>query len=185
MAVRLSMPSKHNSFIVGLLLSLVCLLSHPVFANSEPASSNVIFTPLQFDQWQQKLASYVPNIVVVDMWATWCASCLEEFPKIVKLHQKYKHLGVQFVSMNLDDHTDQPSLQNAEKFLQKMNAEFDNFWMNENLMAAFERLELIGIPAVIIYDQAGNERYRLTGDDPNNQYSGKDIEKAIQTLLGL
>ena len=50
-------------------------------------------------------------------------------------------------------------------------------------MIAFEKLNLIGIPAVIIYDRNGDERYRLTGDDPNNQYSGKDIEKAIQELL--
>ena len=64
-----------------------------------------------------------------------------------------------------------------------MNAVFDNFWMDENLMIAFEKLNLIGIPAVIIYDRNGDERYRLTGDDPNNQYSGKDIEKAIQELL--
>ncbi len=182
MVAPLSMFNKHRR-IIGFTLWLACGCISSAFASTENTASKVTFVPLQHTEWLEQLGTYKPNIVVVDMWATWCASCLEEFPKIVDLHKKYKDAGVQFVSMNLDDHNDQPSLENAEKFLQKMNAEFDNFWMNENLMIAFEKLNLIGIPAVIIYDRNGDERYRLTGDDPNNQYSGKDIEKAIKELL--
>ena len=177
------MFNNYRKHIVITTLALVCWCIPSAFAATDDATSNVTFKPLQYTEWLQQLDTYKPDIVVVDMWATWCASCLEEFPKIVDLHQKYKDAGVQFVSMNLDDNSDQPSLKNAEKFLQKMHAEFDNFWMDENLMIAFEKLNLIGIPAVIIYDRNGDERYRLTGDDPNNQYSGKDIEKAIQELL--
>ena len=177
------MLNNYRRHIVGITLGLICWCIASASASTEDAASKVTFTPLQYVEWLEQLNTYKPSIVVVDMWATWCASCLEEFPKIVELHKKYKDTGVQFVSMNLDDHNDQPSLKNAEKFLHKMHAEFDNFWMNENLMIAFEKLNLIGIPAVIIYDQNGNERYRLTGDDPNNQFSGKDIEKAIKELL--
>ena len=184
MAVRSNIPSNHRFTVTWIiLLASIFWQVMSVSATSDPASTKVTFTPLQFNEWQEKLTSYRPDIVVVDMWATWCSSCLEEFPKIVELHQQYKDRGVQFVSMNLDDHNDQPSLKNAEKFLQRMNADFDNFWMNENLMVAFERLNLIGIPAVIIYDRNGNESYRLSGDDPNNQYTGEDIEKAIEELL--
>ena len=152
-------------------------------ASNEITDSEISFTPLRYSEWIEKLSTYTPNIVVVDMWATWCSSCLEEFPKIVELNRRYKDRNVQFVSMNLDDHTDQPSLDDALKFLQKMNASFDNFWMDENLMLAFKQLDLIGIPAVIIYDRDGKERYRLTGDNPNNQYTEKDIINALEKLL--
>lgn len=174
------MFSNNKNTIIGILASLIYWLATPTIASSE---AEIIFKPLKHSEWIEQLNTYQPNIVVVDMWATWCSTCLEEFPKIIDLHKRYKDQGVQFVSMNLDDHNDQPSLKNAEKFLRKMNASFDNFWMDENLMATFERLDLIGIPAVIIYDRNGEERYRLTGDDPNNQYTGKDIENAIKQLL--
>lgn len=177
------MPNKLKRNISWATVLVICLSIAVAVATSESSKTDITFVPLSHKQWLEKLDSYKPDIVVVDMWATWCSTCLEEFPKIVALHKQYKDQGIQFVSMNLDDHSDQPALNNAEKFLQKMNSDFDNFWMDENLMIAFEQLNLIGIPAVIIYDRDGEERYRLTGDDPNNQYSGKDIEKAIQELL--
>ena len=145
--------------------------------------TEISFIPIQHDQWIDRLSAYTPNIVVVDMWATWCAACIEQFPKMVELHKKYRDQNVTFVSMNLDDHTDSAALDDAKTFLQKMNAQFDNYWMDENIMLAFEKLNLIGIPAVIIYDKTGAERYRLTGDDPNNQFTETDIIDALETLL--
>ena len=133
----------------------------------------ITFLPLSYSEWINTLQEYKPKIVVVDMWATWCASCLEEFPKMVELQRHYKDQDVEFVSMNLDDHSDQSALDDAKIFLQKMNANFDNFWMDENLMVAFKQLDLIGIPAVVIYDRDGKERYRLTGDNPNKQFYRK------------
>ena len=177
------MLSNRNVILAGITVFLASWLVIPVIADRQQPVNEITFTPLKHSEWLDKLSTYQPNIVVVDMWATWCSTCLEEFPKIVDLHNQYKDQGVQFVSMNLDDHDDQPALENAEKFLRNMNATFDNFWMDENLMTAFEDLNLIGIPAVIIYDRKGHEQYRLTGDNPNNQYSENDIDAAIQQLL--
>jgi hypothetical protein len=55
--------------------------------------------------------------------------------------------------------------------------------MNENMMDAFEMLDLLGIPAVFIYDRNGQERIRLTGDNPNKQFTDKNVEEAIVSLL--
>ena len=174
----------NNKFLISLCISTTLYVGIILAAiASNDTDSEITFSPLRYSEWIETLNTYTPSIVVVDMWATWCSSCLEEFPKMVELHQRYKDRDVQFVSMNLDDHTDQPSLDDAQKFLQKMNATFDNYWMNENLMLAFKQLDLIGIPAVIIYDRDGKERYRLTGDNPNNQYTEKDIINALEDLL--
>lgn len=117
------------------------------------------------------------------MWAMWCISCIEQFPDMVKMHEHYKNSGVVFTSMNLDDRDDPDSLSDASAFLSSMNAEFDHYRMDENLMTAFEQTNLIGIPAVLIYDAEGNERFRLTGDNPNKQFTELDIEQAIKSLI--
>lgn len=152
----------------------------------EPAAAGaeVGFTPLKFEQWQAKLASYPPDIVVVDMWATWCVSCLERFPHMVEMWRAYRGKGVRFVSLNLDDHEDSQALDDARVLLKRFGAEFENYYLDENLMQAFERLDLIGIPAVLIYDQQGGEAARLTGDNPNRQFTEADIESALRRLLG-
>jgi hypothetical protein len=36
---------------------------------------------------------------------------------------------------------------------------------------------------VLIYDRDGTLRYKLTGDDPNRQFTNGDVDRAIQELL--
>jgi len=48
-----------------------------------------------FDQWRGK-------VLVVNFWATWCAPCREEIPMFVKLQDKYRDRGVQFVGIAID-----------------------------------------------------------------------------------
>lgn len=136
-----------------------------------------------FAEWDQQLASYQPNIVVVDAWAMWCSPCIERFPKMVEMNQKYRDQGVAFVSLNLDDHNDQAAVAKAGDFLREQQARFDHFHMDENLIDAFDHLGLKGIPAVLIYDGTGEERFRLTGNNPNSQFTDEDIDEAVQQLL--
>ena len=165
-------------------LSLLFLLSACDGTQQQSSDTDIVsLVPLTFAQWQNKLPHYQPNIVVVDNWATWCAPCIKRFPKMVELDQRYRAEGVSFVSINLDDHEDTDALQKARDFLTEVNATFDNYYMDENVIDAFEKLDLLGIPAVVIYDRSGKERYRLTGDNPNKQFTDEDIDAAVQELL--
>lgn len=150
---------------------------------SEEVSDSITMQPLSVEQWYKKLNTYKHKIVVADLWASWCSNCIKRFPHMITLYEKYKNKNVIFVSLNLDDHEDTDSLRWAQKFLVKQNATFDNYHINENLMLAFKKLDLISIPVVLIYGRDGKERYRLTGNNPNNQFSEKDVEAGILTLL--
>jgi len=55
-----------------------------------------------------------------------------------------------------------------------------SLWRNLSLD---RKLDLLGIPAVFIYGPDGSLRYRLTGDDPNNQFTDADVDEAIEELL--
>ena len=181
MVVQSSMFTKSFGYIALLMISNALLICSSVDAESE--LTDLQMTPISYAEWEVQRQQYLPNVLVVDMWAMWCISCIERFPEMVRLHDEYKNQNVQFVSMNLDDREDALSLKKAEKFLTKMNASFDHYRMNENLLQAFEKIDLIGIPAVLIYDRNGNEQYRLTGDNPNKQFTEKDIEEAVNDLL--
>jgi thiol-disulfide isomerase/thioredoxin len=181
MVVQLSMLNNSFSHAPLLIISSVLLIFLSVDAEGE--STDLLMTPISYEKWEMQRQQYLPNVLVVDMWAMWCVSCIERFPEMVRLHNEYKNQNIQFVSMNLDDREDTLSLKKAEEFLTAMNASFDHYHMNEDLLDAFEKIDLIGIPAVIIYDRNGNEQYRLTGDNPNKQFTEKDIEEAVKDLL--
>ena len=168
------------ALLIGVFFTGGCSQGQPVKAKPE----TITLSPVTYSQWQQKLASYRGQVVVVDFWATWCAPCIERFPHMVRLQGKYGTTGkVRFVSMNLDDRDDSDAIRRAEEFLVKQKAAFDNFRMNEVTPDVFEKLNLLSIPAVMIYDEGGKLQHKLTGDDPNKQYTNEDVEAAIQQML--
>jgi len=170
-----------SGFIFGMMLAPGGCFGQP--PGSAPAAS-ITLEPISLSRWQQKLASYRGQIVVVDFWATWCGPCLERFPHMVALASKYGREGrIRFVSMSLDDRDDRPALQRALDFLKRQNAAFENYRLDEIIPDAMEKLDLLGIPAVFIYDRRGELSYRLTGDNPDRQFTDADVEAAIRELL--
>ena len=102
---------------------------------------------------------------------------------MVEMHHKYQDRGVSFISLNLDEQGDKESIVWANNFLGRIKADFPNYHMDENMTAAFERLDLLGLPTVRIYATDGTETHRLTGDNPYKQFTEKDVENAVLSLL--
>lgn len=50
----------------------------------------------------QALSQWRGNVLVVNFWATWCAPCREEIPAFVRLQDKYRAQGLQFVGIAID-----------------------------------------------------------------------------------
>lgn len=49
-----------------------------------------------------RLSDYKGKVVVVDVWATWCAPCKAEIPHLEKLQEEMKGKDVAFVSVSFD-----------------------------------------------------------------------------------
>lgn len=47
------------------------------------------------EQWRGK-------VLVVNYWATWCAPCRDEIPVFIRLQDRYRDRGVQFVGIAVD-----------------------------------------------------------------------------------
>ncbi|MCG6870409.1 MAG: TlpA family protein disulfide reductase [Gammaproteobacteria bacterium] len=172
--------------LTGLCAMMLTACQESEKANTTPATVEPAIdrmAPVTLADWPTVRNRYLGKILVADLWASWCISCIERFPAMVELRHRYREQGVQFISLNLDDPTDAEALQWSNKFLQKMNADFPHYHMQENLMKSFEALNLLGIPVVLVFDSEGTERFRLTGDNPNRQFGEKDVEDAIQSLL--
>ena len=79
MVVRLNMLSKILSSFAVLIISIVLLICSNVYVGADSTESKM--TPISYSKWESKRQQYLPNILVVDMWAMWCVSCIERFPR--------------------------------------------------------------------------------------------------------
>ncbi len=49
------------------------------------------------------LADYRGQVVLLNVWATWCPPCREEMPSIQALHEAYGPAGLKVVAVSIDD----------------------------------------------------------------------------------
>jgi thiol-disulfide isomerase/thioredoxin len=116
------MPSRivKASFIVLILILLLAVgLTGYYFGRVRPLiragkqagiyssiSSRPIVTDFQFETMNgahQSIAGLKGKVVVVDVWATWCGTCLYTIPKIAELRKKYQDKPVEIVGIDVDD----------------------------------------------------------------------------------
>jgi len=135
------------------------------------------------DDWEGIVAKHDGQVLVVDLWASWCVSCIERFPEMVAMADRFADHPVAFLTLNLDDPRDQAGIDWSNEFLSRIGADFPNYHLAESLAVSFEALDLLAIPVVLVYDGDGRERVRLTNDDPNDQFDEADIEAAVERLL--
>ena len=55
------------------------------------------------DGTRQSVGSFKGRVVVVDVWATWCGTCLYSIPKLIDLQKKYRGQPVEIIGVDVDD----------------------------------------------------------------------------------
>jgi peroxiredoxin len=52
-------------------------------------------------------ADWKGKVVLVDFWATWCPTCMEEMPRVKKAYAEFHDKGLEIVGVSSDHETDQ------------------------------------------------------------------------------
>ena len=67
------------------------------------------------DGAHRTIADLKGRVVVVDVWATWCGTCIYSIPKIVSLHERYLDKPVKVIGLDVDEE----GWEKVKPFLQK------------------------------------------------------------------
>ena len=122
----------------------------------------------------QKLAALHGWITVLSFWATWCAPCLEELPRLSTLNAEYAPRGVHFLAISADAPKDRPKI---ASFLQARNITLD-IWTGADL-DTLDHLALGNVlPATLILDQNGEPVTRILGEAQD-----ADLRTSLDWLL--
>jgi thiol-disulfide isomerase/thioredoxin len=71
----------------------------PVFHAAGHAAPELTFTTLE-DGAVHRLADYRGQVVVLNLWATWCGPCRAEMPALDKLQRAHAHDGVVVITVS-------------------------------------------------------------------------------------
>ena len=96
------------------------------------------------------------SVVVIDVWATWCSSCIKNMPKFIALGKEYeKRDDVKFITISIDRSEEKELwLKAIEKNGMKHML---NLFPDCDLQSQFETdYQIQGVPRYIIIDKKGN-----------------------------
>jgi thiol-disulfide isomerase/thioredoxin len=97
------------------------------------------------------------GIVVVNVWASWCAPCRAEAPTLAALANKYK--GVVFVGVLTRD-----SEVAARAFQNRFNLPYPTLVDDSVLLGFRDTLSANAIPSTILMDPKGRVAARISGE---------------------
>jgi peroxiredoxin len=121
------------------------------------------------------LASLRGNVVLLNVWATWCGPCRQEIPELRAIHAKYKDRGLQLVGVSVDAEGTDAAIRS---FLTDFKMDY-TIWRdpNESVSALFR---MSGVPATFVIDRQGVLRWKATGVvEPGDTSLTNAIERAI------
>jgi len=114
--------------------------------------------------------------VVVNMWATWCGPCREEFPGLVRVAQQYSGQGLKTILVSADDTND---IAAVKKFLADEGVDFPAYIKAEKDQAFIDGLDKRwtgALPATFIFDGSGKLRDFWEGEASFNVFQQKVVE---------
>ena len=157
-------------FVRAEVLVLCCSLAMPVFARRAPDPAYKTL-----DGRTQKLSELRGRIVVVNFWATWCAPCQEELPRLAKLASDYAGKPVSFVLVSIDEPKERAKIPAT---LARLHVTQES-WVggNTDVMDQFGLGDIV--PGTAILDAQGNIVARIMGEAHE-----ADVRGAVDWLLG-
>jgi len=157
--------------------------SLPIAAAQEPSRNFIIHeapktvAAIQFedsDGRSRSLNDFRGKIVLLNIWATWCAPCRKEMPTLDRLQAALGGADFEVVALSIDRRVDAVRKFFAEIGIQKLAMYLDSS------AKATRQLGAVGLPTTLLIDREGREIARLIGPA---EWDSPDIAAFISCVI--
>jgi thiol-disulfide isomerase/thioredoxin len=160
--------------IVAVLIIGVVFLQERKEIGNEPGMVAENFTLPMHTQESGELWDYKGDVIILNMWASWCEPCRDEMPDLMDLQRDYSNKGLTILTVNMQ--TFERTLEDAPNFIEELGITLPVFFDEDGVVA--DRYKIIGIPVTYIIGRDGTIEHFIRGEV---HYEG--LESLIQPLL--
>jgi cytochrome c biogenesis protein CcmG, thiol:disulfide interchange protein DsbE len=136
------------------------------------------FTAFTLDSVPRKksLDDYRGQVVMINVWATWCLPCRVEMPSIEALHKTYGPKGLKVVAVSIDDPGTEATIR---AFVKQYGLTFDVLHDPKGQIS--EAYDITGYPETFILGRDGVIRKKLMSA---TDWNSPESRALVDRLLG-
>jgi cytochrome c biogenesis protein CcmG, thiol:disulfide interchange protein DsbE len=110
-------------------------------------------------------ADYKGQVVLLNIWGTYCPPCIVEMPSLEKLYQAYRDSGLKMVAVSIDDAVSEDSI---AAFAKNLGVTFEI--LHDPTHEIEKVLQVTGYPETFVIGKEGTIRKKwISADDWNSQ----------------
>lgn len=148
------------------VLSLGLLLAAAACGGSERAPLRALaagspapaYAAQRMDGTPVSLEELKGDVVLLNVWATWCKPCREEIPALDSLHREFGARGLRVVGVSIDVISDTVMIAG---FARELGASYE-LWLDPDDRVS-TTFRAIGVPSTALIDRDGVLRWRHMG----------------------
>ena len=121
------------------------------------------------------------KITMINIWGTYCSSCIKELPYLQEIHDEFKSKGVGIIGVIIDvnnEDTKDKEFIKAKKILNENNIKYPNVLLDDKFKASTTGAVFL-IPTTIFVDSKGT----IIGNIIETAYSKEEYTIIIQEYL--
>lgn len=135
--------------------------------------------PVTGDELLQLIEDAEESVVVLNIWATWCKPCVDEFPELIEFARENadKDVRLILVSADFDD-----QMEKLNQFLAKHEVEFTTYLKtgkDQDFIGAFKDVSWHGaLPFTVVYDKNRTPVARF-----GSRITKSDLDEHVSNVL--
>jgi peroxiredoxin len=144
--------------------------------DAEPVS----IQPIDAEQVAKLVKNDTKDLLVINVWASWCGPCINEMPELVTMNRMYRGRNFKLITISIDE-PDQKEA--ALKVLREKHASFTNYLLRSGdkdaLANALDKQWPGPIPYTMVIAPGGKVLYRKV-----NEFDPLELKRAIVSEIG-
>lgn len=126
---------------------------------------------VDLDGREVSFADHDGNVILVNLWATWCPPCREEMPTLQAFYEEYKSMGFILVAIDQGE-----TLEEVRQFQHEFGLTFP-IWLDPDSVAGSE-FNTMNLPSSYVIDRDGKVRLMWIGG-----ISKKNLEAYVSKII--
>jgi thiol-disulfide isomerase/thioredoxin len=132
------------------------------------------YSAMWLDGSKFDLAARRDNVVLLNLWATWCGPCRYEIPELQAIHDKYAARKFEVIGVSVDE----SGPESVKQFVDEQKMRYPVVLDAEGKLASM--LQTSVLPTTVLLDRSGKIVWKRYGAIMPND---AELQKAIESAL--